>query len=63
MNCWGSDPLRRQGVPSSSYHERGGLTSRYHPERPASPGTAGSRGMLGLFEVVWMLLSRVGGYY
>ena len=34
----------------------GVLASRSHPERPASLGMAGLLGMLGLFEVVWMLL-------
>ena len=28
----------------------------YHPERVVSPETVGLLGVLGLFEVVWMLL-------
>jgi hypothetical protein len=61
-SCCGPDPLKHQGV-HPPLTMRGGLASRYHPERPARFGISGLLGMLGLFEAVWMLLSPGGGSY
>ena len=55
-------PLRRRGIPSSSYNERGAW--RHAITRGPQPGTAGPLGVLSLLEAGGrMLLSRVGGSY